>query len=430
MPDDALQAIIDRAVSRGMSDADIRLVVQEHQRRNASPAMPAVASAGMMAPSTITGGAAPEGSGMTDEAWAALTPAERMRNILTWGGHVIAGMTGMGSAGRDAVATPKTTLAFAAAPMVAKKAGELIRPTAQAAARRLYQSALKPSKATLADVRPAAGKTAQETLLQSGLDEGVPITRGGLRKVENLIDSLDGEVQARVAQIQARGGKVDPSLVDQAIDDVVRDFTQQVNAQPELAAIQQVRQNFATNPHVAQPSVPPTSADFARGRITGAPAQTQPGPIDPVVAQRMKSNTYRGLAGKFGRELSGTIEAEKAGARGLRAGLEAAGAATGVDDIAAINAREGSLISLEHALSDALRRRGNYDVLGLKPAVGAAAAASTANALPLLVTLIDRFPGLVSRTGVWINRTGQRSGALAQRAGAVAAATPRGRAEK
>jgi hypothetical protein len=292
----------------------------------------------------------------------------------------------------------------------ARVAGAAARPVAQAGARRLYQSALKPTKATLKDVRPKAGLTAQETLLQTGLDEGVPVTARGMTKVENLIGSLDAEVQARIAKIQASGQKVDPALVEQAIDDVVRDFTSQVNAQPDLAAIEAVRRNFSTNPNVAQQVAPATPANFAAGQVSGRPAQMQPGPIDPVVAQQMKTNTYQGLRGKFGQERGATIEAEKAGARGLREGIEQAGARAGVDDIAAVNAREGALISLEHALSDALRRRGNYDMLGLKPAVGAATAAASDSILPLLVTLVDRFPGLVSRAGIWINRTGTRSG--------------------
>jgi len=308
----------------------------------------------------------------------------------------------------------------------ARAVGTVARPALQAAGRRVYQSALKPTKATLNDVRPAAGMTAQETLLQTGLNEGVPITPRGLRKVENLIDSLDGEVQTRIAKIQASGEKVDPALVEQAIDDVVRDFTRQVNAQPDLAAIKDVRQNFQRNPLVAQQVAPASPANFAAGKIAGSPATTRPGPIDPEVAQQMKTNTYKGLRGKYGQERGATIEAEKAGARGLREGIEQAGQRAGVDDLAAVNAREGALISLEHALTDALRRRGNYDVLGPKTAIGATTSAATENALPLLVTLVDRFPGMVSRTGIWINRAGTtgRGATVAGRATVAGTTSP------
>jgi hypothetical protein len=305
-----------------------------------------------------------------------------------------------------------------------RAAGGVVKPAAQAAGRRLYQSALKPTKATLNDVRPTAGMTAQQTLLQRGLDERIPVTARGLKKVETLIDSLDAEVKARVAKIQASGEKVDPKLVEQAMDDVVRDFTNQVNAHPDLAAIDAVRTNFRNNPNVAQPSAPATPANFAAGKVSGTPARTQPGPIEPEIAQAMKGNTYKGLRGKYDKERGATIEAEKAGARGLREGLEQAGQRAGVDDLASVNAREGSLISLEHALTDALRRRGNYDVLGLKPAMGATTAAATESMLPFLVMLVDRFPGLISRTGIWINRAGTTGrGASATGKGVVAGTT-------
>lgn len=318
-------------------------------------------------------------------------------------------------AGGAGSATPLLAGAGLARPMM-RGAGRLAQEMGtEALGRRLYQSALKPTKATLNDVRPAAGLTRQETLLQTGLDERVPVTAGGVRKAENLIDSLNAEVQSRVAKIQASGEKVDPKLVEQAIDDVARDFTNQVNAQPDLAAIDTVRQNFRNNPNVAKQTAPAIPSNFARG-IKGSPAQMQAGPIEPDVAQQMKTNTYKGLRGKFGQERGATIEAEKAGARGLRQGIEEAGQRAGVTDIADLNAREGSLISLEHALVDAMRRRGNYDVLGLKPAIGVTTALASESTLPLLATLVDRFPGLVSRTGIWINRVGKRSGNLTQAA--------------
>lgn len=70
-------------------------------------APPALATAGMMPSSTM------------DETPAATT-ADNIRNTLKWGGKVIAGMTGMGAAGREAVEHPVATLAMAAVPGVIK----------------------------------------------------------------------------------------------------------------------------------------------------------------------------------------------------------------------------------------------------------------------------------------------------------------------
>ena len=45
----------------------------------------------------------PQAAGMSDAQWTAMSPSEKAQNVLRWGGNVIAGMTGMGSAGREAV---------------------------------------------------------------------------------------------------------------------------------------------------------------------------------------------------------------------------------------------------------------------------------------------------------------------------------------
>jgi hypothetical protein len=80
---------------------------------------PAGATKGMLAPSTPEGDPQTDGAGrgvMSDEEWATLTPGDKARNILKWGGNAIASMTGMGTAGYDAVEHPGLTLATAALP--------------------------------------------------------------------------------------------------------------------------------------------------------------------------------------------------------------------------------------------------------------------------------------------------------------------------
>jgi hypothetical protein len=115
-------------------------------------------------------------------------------------------------------------------------------------------------------------------------------------------------------------------------------------------------------------------------------------------------------------ERGATIEAEKAGARGLKEGIEQA-----APDVKALNAREGALIPLEEAIADAMRRRGNYGLFGLTPVVASIPAITSGNFWPLLAAMADRAPGVISRTGIWINRTGQRSGRATQ--GAARATT-------
>lgn len=286
--------------------------------------------------------------------------------------------------------------------------GRTVRPAAKRAGESLYQSALKPTKSVLKDVRTPSGAgpdAARQALVKTGLEEGIAVSPSGARKAGNLIDSLNGEVQQRLSSAQSSGRMVDPTAVEQIIKDVAKDFTDQVNAQPDVSAVQAVRQNFMTNPNVSR--VVDGPAGPARV-TTDIPVET---------AQRMKVKTYRGLRGKYGVERGATIEAEKAGARGLREGIEKA-----APEVADLNAREGSLIPLEEAIADAMRRRGNYGIFGLTPVVAAVPAIAHGNAWPLLAAMVDRMPGVVSRSGIWINRVGQRKGRITQEAARTAAA--------
>lgn len=304
----------------------------------------------------------------------------------------------------------------AAAGPLSRAAGRAVKAPAQAIGRRLYQSALKPTKSVLNGIRSATGPDgSRQILLDTALSEGIPVSARGAQKVETLIDSLNAEVSTRIKSAAARGATVDPQIVHQAIRDVAKDFSSQVNAQPELAAIDTVAENFAGNPNVAQQVAPGTPANFGQGRISGTPAQQGMAPIPVDVAQRMKQNTYKGLRGKYGREMGGTIEAEKAGARALKDGVSQA-----VPEVAALNARESTLIPLEEAIADAMRRRGNYGMFGLTPVVAAIPAVAHANFWPLLAAMTDRMPGLISRGGIWINRLGTASGRTATVAGKAA----------
>ena len=51
---------------------------------------------------------------MSNEKWDTLSSTQKLDNILRFGGHAIAAMTGMGEAGHEAVENPKTALATAA----------------------------------------------------------------------------------------------------------------------------------------------------------------------------------------------------------------------------------------------------------------------------------------------------------------------------
>lgn len=297
-------------------------------------------------------------------------------------------------------------------------AGRAVRPVAERVSRRLYQSALKPTKSVLKDVRVPTGAepdAARRILVDTALRERIPISPAGAKKVDALIESLNAQVVAKLDDAERAGKTVDPMFVDQQIAAVAKDFTDQINAQPDLTAINTVRQNFKSNPRVEQPIYPVEGEASALQRhlraghspqsFTPPTPERAPGPIPITVAQRMKVNTYKGLRGKYGSERGATIEAEKAGARGLKEQIDAQ-----APEVAADNARMGSLIPIEEAIADAMRRRGNYDVFGLTTQVAAIPAILHGNLWPILAAVLDRSQRAKSHAAIAIHRSGGRAG--------------------
>lgn len=102
--------------------------------RQATPP-PETATAGMMGQSTIEDGDPKRTTPFSQTEWDAMPAGERMTNILQWAGKAVSGMTGMNEAGREAIENPKTTLALAAAPLVAGKVASVIPTRAKAGAK-------------------------------------------------------------------------------------------------------------------------------------------------------------------------------------------------------------------------------------------------------------------------------------------------------
>lgn len=136
---------------------------------------------------------------MTPEKWAALTPAERARNVLKWGGNVIVGMTGMGATGREAVEHPIITLATAVVPATRSV------------------KAVMPSK-----VR--AGANFQEVM---GTARNAPVDI-----------SLPGNQALRIMQLSERGA---------TLPKVVRDFLKRITDPNKKPLVYEEARDFASN---------------------------------------------------------------------------------------------------------------------------------------------------------------------------------------
>jgi hypothetical protein len=199
---------------------------------------------------------------------------------------------------------------------LAGKAGGALYDAAQAGARRLMQSAIKP---TIAQLKSGDADTAVQTLLEYGISP----TKEGVNKLKALVDDLNNQIKTKISGSTAT---VDKGKVLDKLDDVRSQFSKQVSPGSDLRAIEGVADDFAAHPSFPLP-------------------QTQ---IPVQAAQEMKQGTYKVLAKKYGQVGTAETEAQKGLARGLKE--EVANAVPGVQ---ALNAEESRLLT---TLSVAERR--------------------------------------------------------------------------
>ncbi len=254
----------------------------------------------------------------------------------------------------------------------------------KAKATSLYQGALKPTKAVAPTV------AARDAILQTGLEEGIPVAPKGFERVKGKIEDLNDQIDAIVAEGAKQGKTIDPLAVARRVNDLRGKFANQVNPEADMAALERAREEFLRHPSIQA------------GPIPSHPSATPPViPIDE--AQALKRGTYRALGNKAYGELKGSeIEAQKGLARGLKE--EIAGQLP--DELGAINQHEGRLLDLKRAMEDAMRRTGNRDAVGLKDAL---AVVHNPKTLPMM--LFDR-PGISSRAAIGMNRTGKALGTI------------------
>lgn len=207
------------------------------------------------------------------------------------------------------------------------------------------QSALKPTD-TLVKARRAAGYGTKPQIAEAVLQEGRTVSSGGLRKAQDALDATDATAQARLAAGTGRGVTVDALRVGQDIEAVGAPsgvFGRQVNAQPDLAAVRDVADNFIANPNIPQT-----------------------GQIPAAEAHQFATNTGKNLRGKFGRLGNATVEAEKAGRESIMSSLR-----TQIPELDDLWKTEARQITVRDALEGALNRTGNRDPIGLGAIVGA-----------------------------------------------------------
>jgi hypothetical protein len=206
-----------------------------------------------------------------------------------------------------------------------------------------YESALKPST-TL----PQAQRSA---IVQTGLSKEIPVSKSGMDKIGELIDSYNQQIKDEINADPTR--PIDPNKVATRADQAKAKFANQVNAGGDLSAIDASKQQFLNE----------------QGATPGKLAP----PMNAADAQAMKQGTYQVLRGKFGEQGSAAVEAQKALARGLKEEI-----ATQFPEISNLNANESRLLDLQPVLERAVNRISNHQLIGIgTPIAGAATKAVT-----------------------------------------------------
>jgi hypothetical protein len=192
--------------------------------------------------------------------------------------------------------------------------GNAVHNASSAGARRLMQSAIKP---TLKQLKTGDADVAVRTML----DHGISPNQAGVEKLRALIDAKNQEIAGMIGGSSAT---VDKATVLNALGATRQRFGNQVSPTADLGAIQRVADDFVAHP-------------------------TLPGATIPVqAAQELKQGTYRALGDKYGQLGSAETEAQKALARGLKDEI-----AKAVPGVGALNAEEAKLLT---TLSVAERR--------------------------------------------------------------------------
>lgn len=259
--------------------------------------------------------------------------------------------TALGQGVGEAIRQVPMFAGAAASPVTNAAAGAM-----RGGAESLMQSALKP---TLAAQRSGAAESAVNTML----DQGLNVSKGGVATLRDRINYLNDKI-AEV--INSSSATIDKGAVAGRLQDLVDRYTRQVNPQADVATVENAYNQFLQHPSLA-------------GSQT-MPIQT---------AQQMKQGTYRALGDKAYGELKGAdIEAQKTLARGLKEEI-----ASAAPEVRPLNAEESKLITAlnvteRRVLMDANKNPAGLGLLTHHPAQFAAFIADRS---PLFKSLVARM---------------------------------------
>lgn len=223
--------------------------------------------------------------------------------------------------------------------------GKALEPAAQAAGKSMMWRALKPARA-------ARMNGDAEKAVQTLLDEGVNVTKGGVESLTARIDTLDDALDQAIKGSTARLQKTDAL---KGLKDVIKEYKAGTMAAESLDDVRRVARNLIEHPQL-------------RGKTD----------MSVQAAQAMKRQNYKELGdAAYGTGLKPSAERDalKAVTRSLKEGIE-----RGTPEAGAINAEMSPLINARDLAQDRTLVAGNRDLLGI----------STMNPKTMLLSLADR----------------------------------------
>jgi hypothetical protein len=226
------------------------------------------------------------------------------------------------------------------------------QPMATAAARRVMQSALKPTSKAIANKDAAKA-------IQTMLDEGVNATPGGAVKLRLLITKLKGDVAKAISE--SPGAMVDKAHVYRELHQTLDEVSKLGRPNASREAVRQAWETFKNHP-------------LAKGEQ-----------IPVGLADEMKRATQRAVKDAYGRLTTTPVDdkIDMAIAAGLRKGVEEA-----VPSVAPMNAKLSQYINALHQIEPKAAVQANKDLGGLVPLAPTPEAA--------MVMLADRNPWMKS----------------------------------
>jgi len=206
---------------------------------------------------------------------------------------------------------------------VAKLPGKIT----DAVAEKMYQSTLKPGPRSFTPEEV-------ESMVQTGLENKIPVSKAGIKKLDSLVSDLNSKIAAEIKAGSDAGATVNKYKVASRLGDTADKFKTQVNPDADLAAVGKSGNEFL---------------------------ESQPNEISASDAQALKQGTYRQIGSKaYGELSSATKESQKALARGIKEEL-----ADQFPEIVPKNAQEAKLLGLDDALETAVNRTRNHNLVSL-----------------------------------------------------------------